>query len=80
MTYQGHIENGHVVLDEPAELPEGASVTVSIEFRQISEQTGQTLAERYSDFIGAIDSLPPDAAENHDHYLYGVPKRRNVSL
>jgi len=26
------------------------------------------------DFIGSVEGLPPDAAENHDHYVYGVDK------
>jgi hypothetical protein len=28
MPYRGHIENGAVVLDEPADIPEGTAVTV----------------------------------------------------
>jgi hypothetical protein len=32
------------------------------------------LAERLKDFIGILD-LPEDAALNHDHYLYGAPKK-----
>jgi hypothetical protein len=30
MTYRGHIKNGTVVLDLPAELPEGAPVEVTV--------------------------------------------------
>jgi len=30
MTYRGHIENGSVVFDEPATLPEGAVVEVAV--------------------------------------------------
>jgi len=25
---------------------------------------------------GSVKGLPSDLAENHDHYLYGVPKRK----
>jgi hypothetical protein len=35
--------------------------------------------ESLGDFIrrvaGTAEGLPPDLAENHDHYLYGTPKR-----
>ena len=31
MIYHGHIENGHVVLDEPVALPDGAQVSVHIQ-------------------------------------------------
>ncbi|MCY3023034.1 MAG: hypothetical protein NTW87_29000 [Planctomycetota bacterium] len=27
-------------------------------------------------FAGTAKGLPPDMAENHDHYLYGTPKRK----
>ena len=30
MTYSGHIKNGQVWLDEPADLPEGARVQVAV--------------------------------------------------
>lgn len=30
MTYRGHIENGMIVLDEAAHLPEGAEVVVAL--------------------------------------------------
>ena len=30
MTYRGHVRNGTVVLDTPAELPEGATVEVNV--------------------------------------------------
>ena len=35
--------------------------------------------ESLGDFVlrvaGTAEGLPPDLAENHDHYLYGTPKR-----
>jgi hypothetical protein len=30
MTYRGHIENGQVAFDEPAQLPEGTAVKVEV--------------------------------------------------
>lgn len=27
------------------------------------------------DVAGTAEGLPPDLAENHDHYLYGTPSR-----
>ena len=26
---------------------------------------------------GTAEGLPPDLAENHDHYLYGMPRRNH---
>jgi hypothetical protein len=31
MTYRGHVKNGQIVLDEPAQLPEGTAVNVLLE-------------------------------------------------
>ena len=76
MTYQGHIENGRVVLDSPASLPEGAVVTIVL--AEDDENCGHAvppLSERFASVIGSVKSLPADAAENLDHYLYGLPKR-----
>ena len=30
MTYRGHIRNGQIALDEPTQLPEGASVNIDV--------------------------------------------------
>ena len=77
MTYKGHVRNGTIVLDEPAQLPEGVPVTVELAVglpvdREIS---APSFGERYAEVLGKARSLPEDAAENHDHYLYGVAKR-----
>ena len=33
------------------------------------------MAERLARVIGKAKGLPPDASLNHDHYLYGLPKK-----
>lgn len=70
MTYRGRVQNGKIVLDPPATLAEG----VEVEVIPTGEQA-RTLAERYRDFIGVIEGLPADMAENHDHYIHGAPRR-----
>ena len=37
-------------------------------------QAGKTLSEALLEFAGVAEGLPTDMAENHDHYLHGVPK------
>jgi hypothetical protein len=73
MTYRGHVNKGVVVLDEPVAIEEGAEVRVEVVEKE--EGTGRSLAQRLAAVIGKARSLPEDAAENHDHYLYGVPKK-----
>ncbi len=77
MTYKGHVENGVVVIDEPVEMREGMEVLV--DFGPLDAepraQEPASFTERYAAVIGKAKGLPEDAAENHDHYLYGVPKK-----
>ncbi len=77
MTYRGHIKNGVVVLDQAVQLPEGAEVEVAVQPLRPSSQPQQasTLLERFGSLVGSCPDLPPDMAENHDHYLHGREKK-----
>ena len=61
MTYRGHIENGRIVLDEPAELPEGSRVTVHVEPRS---QAGALPPGRLRDLFGSVQSGDSSSADN----------------
>ena len=68
MMFAGKVINGTIVLPPEAKLPEGTPVRVEpIEI--------ETLAERLKDFIGIVDDMPADWAEQHDHYIHGVSKK-----
>jgi len=77
MSYDGHVENGHIVLDTPAELPDGAKVRIDLvpTENDTAPETPPTFYERYKHLIGKAENLPPDFSVNHDHYLYGTPKQ-----
>ena len=70
MTLEGRIENGAIVLEPPTVLPKGARVRIEVISRPAS-----TLFDRIGHLAGKAKHLPPDAAEQHDHYLYGTPKK-----
>ena len=72
MSYRGRVKNGIIVLEENQQLDEGAIV-------EVTPIAPKTLAERLRGVIGAAKDLPPDLAENHDHYLHGTPKRTGQS-
>lgn len=72
MTYRGHVKNGVVVLDAAVALPEGAAVEVRVVEGRTEEPPLSAILLKYA---GKAEGLPPDLAENHDHYLYGVPKK-----
>jgi len=73
MTLEGHIKDGAIVLDPPTNLPEGARVRVEV----LPADAGvtPTLFERIGHLAGKAKHLPADAAAQHDHYLYGTPKK-----
>lgn len=71
MEREGVVQNGVIVLDDAAALPEGMRVRIS---PATSEQP-RTFGERFASFKGAIPDLPADLAEQHDHYRLGTPKR-----
>jgi hypothetical protein len=71
MTYKAHIKSGVAVLDDNIKLPEGTEVAV-IDVASLDKQV--TMAELFKDIIGQGIDLPPDAARNKRHYLYGHPK------
>ena len=68
-----------VVLDEPADLPEGTEVEVHPVDRSgkstQAEECASTLYDVLEPVIGKAKGLPPDASRNVDHYLYGLPKK-----
>jgi hypothetical protein len=78
MTFSGHVRNGIIVLDNGATLPEGAAVRIEVEMGakgESPEKPVPSLYERYQPFIGILNDLPSDMAEQHDHYIHGTPKK-----
>jgi hypothetical protein len=71
MTLEGRVENGTIVLTPPASLPEGARVCIQV---LPAETSDPSLFDRLGQLAGKAVNLPPDAASQHDHYLYGTPK------
>jgi hypothetical protein len=79
MTHRGKMTNGVVVLEDPKAIPEGTPVTVRPlkgGERSRKGRRPRSLYERLKPFIGIADDLPSDISANHDHYLYGTPKRK----
>lgn len=78
MVYNGHVEKGVVVVDDPVTLPEGVKVKVEVLPRageESSVQSVPTLYDQLAPLVGAAKGLPPDLARNHDHYLHGQPRK-----
>jgi hypothetical protein len=83
MTYHGTVQNGNIVLENGALLPEGTHVTV-VPLSRLEQQRDvsdtATIWQKLADLGRQVElepcDLPADLAENHDHYLHGLPKRK----
>jgi len=70
MTYRGKVKNGVVVLEGDGKIPDGTAVRVEpAEERPLMDLV--RVAEGFPD----DPDWPTDGAVEHDHYLYGTPKR-----
>jgi len=65
------VENDAIKLPAGVHLPDGTTVRVE----PLTEPSSESFGKRYAKFIGAVKDAPSDLAENHNHYLYGTPKR-----
>jgi hypothetical protein len=72
MILQGTVVNGVIVLDQAAALPNGSRVEVEI---KAQARAASSLGEALLKLAGTAVGLPADMAEQHDHYLHGMPKR-----
>ena len=83
MIYRGKVQDGVVVLQEGAELPDGTEVSVMPD--AVAEPTKEsqeqpTIWKKLAALGRWTETqpcdLPEDLAANHDHYLHGLPKRK----
>lgn len=71
MNITATVEHDTIKLPEGVHLPDGTRVKIEPVEKQMP-----SLLERMSPFVGMVKDAPSDLAENHDHYLYGAPKKR----
>jgi hypothetical protein len=83
MTYQGTVQHGIIVLNNGQMLPEGAVVQIVVEPKEANPEEDDGAPSIWDDLVRLgreVESLPCDLPEdyaiNHDHYLYGTPKRQ----
>jgi hypothetical protein len=66
-----HFDGSNIVPDEPLQLPAGQRLRVILELEE--KQTA-----RFADILDCaadLPDVPADLAHQHDHYLYGTPKK-----
>jgi len=74
MTVRGHVKNGVVVLEKPHALADGTEVRV-VPVAPKKRPQKKAGPKGLMKLAGKAKGLPPDAARNLDHYLYGHPKQ-----
>jgi hypothetical protein len=70
-TISAHFDGKVIVPDEPVELPTGQRLRVHLEPNESSDAPFADLLQ----FEADLPDAPSDLAAQHDHYLYGTPKR-----
>lgn len=78
MELKGKVVDGVIVPDRRVELPEGAEIRFNV-VKQAAKlkkpKKKSALSKVLLKYAGSVKGLPKDAARNHDHYLYGTPKK-----
>ena len=72
MNWKGRYKE-HVSLMKTGSILDMAVVLKSLFYLNLIKPL--SFRERYAAIIGKAKGLPEDAAENHDHYLYGLPRK-----
>lgn len=69
-TITAHFDGKVIVPDEVVELPVGQSLRLQLELVENRAPFADLL-----DFAADLPDAPSDLAAQHDHYLYGTPKK-----
>ncbi len=78
---KAHFDGKVIVPDEPLDLPRGQRVTVHVDIDAAASSEGIEPPKAHSALQWMADhavddpSLPTDGSYQHDHYLYGSPKK-----
>jgi len=65
-----HFDGKVIVPDEPVQLPVGEPLRLHVEMVESEPPFADLLR-----FAADLPDAPSDLAAQHDHYLYGSPKR-----
>ena len=76
MTINAHFDGKVIVPDQPLDLPANQPLIVQIEPASAPGEPGEEppLAWLAANAVES-DTLPADLADQHDHYLYGSPRK-----
>jgi hypothetical protein len=70
-SFSGHYDGRVIVPDQPLSLPIGEKLRLRVEATADGSHPFADLAQ----FAADLPDSPGDLSSQHDHYLYGTPKR-----
>ena len=75
LTIRCHFDGKVLIPEEPIELPEGEPLVAHVERSAKPETRPQSSLQWLFDHAVDDPSAPEDLTYQHDHYLYGLPKK-----
>ena len=66
MSFISKVTRGAIEIPPGVEIPDGTPV-------RVDPLPEESLAKRLKDVIGSVSGLPPDFAQQHDHYIHSWP-------
>ena len=75
MTVNAHFDGRVIIPDEPLDLQPNQALIVQIEAVGARETGDESALGWLAANAVENDDLPADMADQHDHYLYGCPKK-----
>ncbi len=73
---KGHYDGKVIVPEGPVDLPAGEPLLITLKLMRKRKRSKKRSALQWMvDNSVADDGLAPDLAHEHDHYLYGTPKK-----
>lgn len=76
--FVGHSDGRVIIPDEPVSIPLDCALEITVQEvnGKLRARSSRDILLRIAEEAEAIGGdLPTDLAEQHDHYLYGTPKR-----
>ena len=77
MSITAIVENDTIKL--PMHVPDGTRVEITLLEKPAVPGAGGNALKWMLEYAGIVDDMPADLAAEHDHYLYGTPKRGGKS-
>lgn len=71
---EDRIMSAQEIIEQLGRLAPDELQRVQAKLQELGGQSRQSLGAALLQFAGTAEGLPADMAENHDHYIHGIPK------